>query len=80
MCGLCDNLTIHKCALDIVIKLMKKEQLDERVPLYGVEKAINHFEHLLQTCLVEANLEATSLQLLDQMKAMTAGSHSIYSD
>lgn len=49
MGGLRDDLTIHERALDILIELMKKEQLDESVPLHGVEKAINHFE--VETCI-----------------------------
>ena len=65
-----DDLALHERALDILIELLKKEQvsilllcmlvefcccvkllsslaqLDESVPLNGVEKAINHFEVL----------------------------------
>ena len=44
MGGLRDDLAIHERALDILIELMKKEQLDESVPLHGLEKAIGHFE------------------------------------
>ena len=68
-----DDLALHERALDILVELLKKEQvvilllcmqvefysytvcvslllslaqLDESVPLNGVEKAINHFEVL----------------------------------
>ena len=44
MGGLRDDLAIHERALDVLIELMKKEQLDESVPLHGLEKAISHFE------------------------------------
>ena len=44
MGGLRDDLTVHERALDVLIELMKKEQLDESVPLHGIEKGISHFE------------------------------------
>ena len=44
MGGLRDDLAVHERALDILIELMKKEQLDESVPLHSLEKAISHFE------------------------------------
>ena len=55
MGGLRDDLGVHERALDVLIELMKKEQLDESVPLHGVEKAISHFEvciiPLFNTCV-----------------------------
>ena len=44
MGGLRDDLMVHERALDVLIELMKKEQLDESVPLHGIEKGISHFE------------------------------------
>ena len=44
MGGLRDDLMVHERALDVLIELMKKEQLDEGVPLHGIEKGISHFE------------------------------------
>ena len=44
MGGLRDDLSVHERALDVLIELMKKEQLDDSVPLHGLEKGISHFE------------------------------------
>ena len=43
---------VHERALDVLIELMKKEQLDESVPLHGIEKGINHFEVLVRCSLI----------------------------
>ncbi|XP_003384705.1 PREDICTED: dynactin subunit 1-like [Amphimedon queenslandica] len=49
--GIRDDLALHERALNILIELLRKEQLDEAVPLNGVEKAIKHFESLLENRL-----------------------------
>jgi dynactin 1 len=73
MGGLRDDLTVHERALDVLIELMKKEQLDEGVPLHGIEKGISHFEHLLQSRLVEVNPDPSPRQLGDVVRVMISG-------
>ncbi|XP_064382819.1 dynactin subunit 1-like isoform X2 [Halichondria panicea] len=73
--GVRDDLNIHEKALDILIELLKKEQLDESVPLYGLDKAITHFENLLTTRLhYETPLSrGNSEDLLSRMSVLSSG-------
>jgi dynactin 1 len=67
-----DDLTLHERVMDALIDLLKKEQLDESVPLNGIDKAINHFENLISNRLSFEPQSGAIDKFNDQVKVVTA--------
>lgn len=76
MGGLRDDLTLHEKALDLLIDVLKTEQLDESVPLGNLDKAISHFKSLLDTRLPSASVDHC-LVVVEQMGILTSTSEAI---
>lgn len=53
VCSLLPEIKPHEKCIDLLLDLMKKDQLDETVNLESLQKAINYLKHLYSVHLVE---------------------------
>ncbi|XP_069779442.1 dynactin subunit 1-like isoform X2 [Narcine bancroftii] len=65
--GLYAEMSVHERALDVLIELLHRDQLDETVNVEPLTKAIKYYQHLYSIHLLEQNEDCT-VQLADHIK------------
>lgn len=69
-----DNTLIFSASgVDFYIELLRKDQLDENVPVETLEKALHYFEHIYPMHLGEERLDHTSF-LQNQLRVFESAS------
>ena len=67
------EMSAHERALDFYIELLRKDQLDENVPIDTIEKCDNYFSQIYPMHLQLEDLRDHTQVLTDSMKTYNAG-------
>ena len=67
------EMSAHERAVDFYIELLRKDQLDENVPIETIEKCLNYFQHIYPLHMGQSGLLNYGQVLADCLKSYHAG-------
>ncbi|XP_064631573.1 dynactin subunit 1-like isoform X2 [Lineus longissimus] len=73
------ELAVHEKTLDMLIDLLRKDQLDENLNLDNLEKSIAYFKHLYSVHLSHEKVDCTSM-MNDLVKTTSAACDAVHVD
>ena len=72
------EMSAHERAVDFYIELLRKDQLDENVPIETIEKCMNYFQQIYPLYLGQPGLLDHGQVLADCLKSYHAGKFVIF--
>lgn len=67
------EMSAHERAVDFYIELLRKDQLDENVPIETIEKCLNYFQSIFPMHLAQPELRDHAQVMADSLKSYNAG-------
>ena len=69
------EMSAHEKAVDFYLELLRKDQLDENVPMDVMDKSLNYFQQIYPNHMEISHNDLNHLQIItDQLKSYTTGS------